>query len=65
MYSKKSLLGIKAYVLVTDKDCSSNKCLKNCTCAKTLADKLVITCDKILNAKETLPRTAAKDSDDN
>lgn len=49
---KKIMLGILVYLLVSDKGCEIDECLKECTCTKRLADDL-FTCHQIVYIPET------------
>ena len=51
-YMKKIMLGILVYLLVSDKGCEIDECLKECTCTKRLADDL-FTCHQIVYIPET------------
>lgn len=51
-YMKKIMLGILVYLLVSDKGCEIDECLKECTYTKRLADDL-FTCHQIGYMSET------------
>ena len=51
-YMKKIMLGILVYLLMSDKGCEIDECLKECTCTKRLADDL-FTCHQIVYIPET------------
>lgn len=54
MFVKKIVLGILLYVLVSDKIVKLMNIKKKWTCVKVITDDLVLVCDEILDAPETV-----------